>query len=310
MNNGKIVFFGTSDICLPFLEIIHSRHELRLIITQPDARGGRNRAVITPAAKEFALQHAIPVLQPQSLKAGDLLNLISGINPDLGVVIAYGKIIPKSIFSLPRFKTINLHFSLLPRYRGAAPVQRAILQGETESGVTIFELSPRMDRGKILAQQKVPISPKDTSQDLFSRLVEVSKGFLLTTIDKILKGKTSKITQDHAKATYAPPIRKAEGRIDWKNDARGIMNQFRAFAKWPGAYFYIGDIQVKITRAGISSQTHAQKPGEVLALDQGSMKIGCGDGSVLEIFQFQPQNKKVMTPHSYSLGNDIPDRLN
>jgi methionyl-tRNA formyltransferase len=310
MSSGRIVFFGTSEICLPFLEKINSKHELLLVITQPDARGGRSRKTLIPAVKKFAVQHKIPLLQPASLKDATLISRLSGLHPDLGVVISYGKIIPRSIFSIPRFKTINLHFSLLPLYRGAAPVQRAILQGETESGITVFELSRRMDSGRIIAQERVPISPEDTSDTLFLRMVEASEPFLITTIDRILNHEIVKTRQDHTRATYAPPIKKEEGRINWQHNARQIYNQFRAFFKWPGTYFFMGDTRTNITRAGISSGTHDREPGDVLSLNQEVLEVGCGNGSVLEIYQFQPQCKKPMTPHCYSCGNPIPDRLN
>ena len=310
MINGKIVFFGTSNICIPYLVKINAVHNIQLIITQPDTLGGRNKQKIIPPVKRFALDHNIPVLQPPTLKDRNLKIRLTSMQPDLGVVISYGKIIPPSVYQIPQHNTINLHFSLLPRYRGAAPVQRAILQGESVSGITIFELSRKMDCGRIIAQKEIPISPQDTSRVLFEKMGHNSRDFLMDIIDKILQNNIKKVPQDHSRATYAGPIKKAEGRINWQNRAGEIFNQFRAFSFWPGTYFFIKDKQFKITSSKVSPLSHAENPGKVFSLDQQSLKVCCGRNSVLEINQFQPQNKKVMTPYSYSLGNKIPDYLN
>lgn len=308
---GNLVFFGTPDICIPFLELLEKHFNLPLIITQPDTMGGRNRKKkIIPAVKTFALTNNISVIQPETLKDDTLAKKITDINPLISVVISYGKIIPKRIFKIPGYGTINVHFSLLPYYRGAAPVQRALENGDTKSGITIFEIVKKMDAGDIWTQKEIEILPEDNTGTLWNRMSHEGAPFLVDTIKKIIEKKISKYPQDHQEATYAPIVKKEEGNIDWMNlTAQQIYNKFRAFTPWPGICFCSTGKSFKMTKLKVSILNHDKKPGDILSWDKESLKIGCSQGTVLEVFELQPQGKKPMTPYCYCLGNELPDCL-
>jgi methionyl-tRNA formyltransferase len=306
----RLIFLGTSGVCIPFLEELYRRFDIPLIITQPDAVGGRNRKqTIIPPVKTFALEHHIEVTQPEILKDDALVERIQRIEPVLGVVVSYGKMIPKRIFKVPVHGTINVHFSLLPFYRGAAPVQRAIEKGDTMTGITIFEIVKKMDAGDIRAQREMEIRPDDTTGTLWERMSREGAPFLVDTIHAILENKIGKTPQDHEKATYAPEVQKEEGVVNWRLTARQIFNKFRAFTPWPGISVCICDKRFKLTEVKISHLTHDKKPGDVLSRDRESLKVCCGSGTVLEILELQPPGKKSMTPYCYCLGNELPDCL-
>jgi methionyl-tRNA formyltransferase len=307
--NGEIVFYGTAAIGLPILQELHKHYRLSLIITQPDSHGGRHRQAIIPAVKQFALENNLAVIQPPSLREPGLAETISRIHPDIAVVVAYGQFIPCELYSLPHFKTINVHFSLLPAYRGAAPVQRAIENGENRSGITIFEICSKMDAGDIWSQKEVIILPDDTCGSYQQRLGELAAPFLLATIMQIFTDKIRKHPQDNSLATLARPVKKSEGRVDWNLPARQLVNRLRAFTPWPGLFFAMANRQIKIVSAGISRQVHQIQAGNILALDAHSLKVACGQGTVLEISGIQPEGKKEMSPRQYSLGNRFPERL-
>jgi len=239
--SGNLVFFGTPQICIPFLDILAKSHDLTLIVTQPDARGGRNRKIIVPAVKNFAIKQNIPFIQPIKLNDPAVKEKIAAADPIITVVVSYGKFIPKSIFQMPEHGTINVHFSLLPKYRGAAPVQRALEMGESETGITIFEIDRKMDTGDIWAQQRVSIPAHDTTASLLERLSQEGAPFLNRTINDIIDGRIEKHPQQHELATFAPPVTKGEGRIDWQLTARQIINKYRAFTPFPGLFFYADD---------------------------------------------------------------------
>jgi methionyl-tRNA formyltransferase len=310
MGHGKFVFFGTSDVCLPFLGMLRDRFDLKLIITQPDTFGGRNRKKrIIPPAKTFALDNNIPLEQPEILKDEQLTDKIRALEPILGVVVSYGKFIPGSIYKIPEHRLVNVHFSMLPRYRGAAPVQRAIENGDTSTGVTIFEIIKRMDAGPIWVQKEYPISPDDTTESLCKKLSLQGTDFLEETIVNILERKIQKYPQDEEKATFAPPVQKEESEVDWGLTAQQIFNKFRAFTPWPGLCCITDNKRFKLIKVKPSTFSHDKQPGEVLAMDKSALKVCCGNGSVLEVLELQPQGKKSMTPYCYCLGNKLPDKL-
>lgn len=302
-----LVFFGTPGICLPFLNELHRSFDIALVITQPDALAGRNRKQsIIPAAKTFALEHHIEVLQPVNLDEPAIIEKIKAVEPEIGVVISYGQFIPKRIFSIPRYRTVNVHFSQLPQYRGAAPVQRALENGERVTGITIFEIAKKMDAGDTWACQLIPILPEDTTESLWERMSKQGAPFLVDTLEAILAGRLTKSPQDHNQATYAPAVRKEEGSIDWNLTAQTIFNKFRAFTPWPGLFCCTCEKRFKLTAINISSLSHQLSPGTVLAIDKESLKICCGNNSVLEVLEIQPEGKKNMHPYCYCRGNELP----
>lgn len=314
--NKKIVFWGTSGVCIPFLNGLNNHFDIKLIITQPDSFGGRGRKTIVPPVKDFAVDQGIDFIQPEILKDESLVEKIKKIEAVMGVVISYGKIIPKVLFSLPQHGTINVHYSLLPLYRGAAPVQRAIEQGEKKTGITIFELKKKMDSGDIWAQKEFEILDTDTTAALWERLSHEGVPLLINTIKSILAGKITKTPQDHEKATYARVVEKEESKVDWSLSAGQILNKLRAFTPWPGLCCTANDKLFKLTKLRIcavtqdlAAQLSGKNPGDVLSMDKESLKVCCGNNTVIEVLEIQPPGKKPMTPYNYCLGNELPDSL-
>jgi methionyl-tRNA formyltransferase len=307
--NGDLVFFGTAAIGLPILKELNHQYRLRLVVTQPDRRGGRSRQLLVPPVKHFALENRLPLLQPPDLKEPEVELAMRRVEPDIAVVVAYGQFIPREIRDLPRHRTVNVHFSLLPAYRGAAPVQRAIQNGESRSGLTIFEISGRMDAGPVWAREEVAIRPDDTTPFFQQRLAERAAPFLRQTLERIFAGAIQAVPQDEALATQAPPLKKEEGRVNWQLPARRLYDSLRAFTPWPGLFFKLESRQVKILGAVASQGSHQAQAGEVLSLAPEGIQVACGLGTVLEITSIQPEGKKAMTPWHYSLGNRFPKRL-
>ena len=316
MSNGNIVFFGTSEVGIPFLQELKKAFSLRLIITQPDSKGGRCRGIICPPVKSFAEMHQLPLLQPEKMRDQGLFDAINRIKPDIGVVIGYGKLIPERIYSLPAFNTINFHFSLLPRFREAAPVQRTLEEKKKKIGISIFEIDRQMDTGPMWAQREFDILPMDTSQSLMERLSLEGAPFLRKTIQRILDGSHHPQPQDNSLASYAPPLQKQEGRVDWNLTAQQIFNKYRAFTPWPGLFFLMNGKTMKIKKAlppdiiDRNTLTGLEKPGQIIELNRNRLQVCCGNQTLLSIEEFQPQGKKSMTPYCYSLGNPLPDLLN
>jgi methionyl-tRNA formyltransferase len=307
--NGDVVFFGTAAIGLPIIRELNKVSRLRLVVTQPDRRGGRNRQLLVPAIKQFARENRLPLLQPPDLREPELELAMRRIAPDIAVVVAYGQFIPRDIRSLPHWRTINVHFSLLPAYRGAAPVQRAIQNGESRSGITIFELSGRMDAGPVWAREEVVIRPDDTSAAYQLRLGERAAPFLRQTMEKIFAGAIQPQSQDDSLASPAPAIEKKEGRANWELPARRLYDTLRAFTPWPGLFFHIETQLVKVLGAAVSQQAHQAGPGDILAVTPLGLRIACGLGTVLEVTAIQPEGKKEMSPWQFSLGHRFPARL-
>ncbi|MFC2158145.1 methionyl-tRNA formyltransferase, partial [Acidobacteriota bacterium] len=232
------------------------------------------------------------------------LDRLSQVEPDINIVVAYGQIIPDPIIYLPRFNSINIHFSLLPKYRGASPVQWALLNGEKKTGVTIFELNSRMDEGDILSQKQVEIYPEETSSELEERLA-CSGTELLLNIIKDLPQITS-YNQDHNAATYAPLIKKNDGRIDWTREAIRIADQIRAFTPWPSSFCFHNQRRLKVTRGTPTAVSHTSSdPGLVLDVTKKGIDVACGSGSVIRILNLQPENKREMEAYAYSLGASL-----
>lgn len=309
MANGDIVFFGTAAIGLPILRELHRRQRLALVVTQPDACGGRKRQLIVSPVKRFADENGIRLLQPASLRDSGVFELIGQSRPLFGVAVAYGQFIPRSLYSLPRYQTVNVHFSLLPAYRGAAPVQRAIENGETVSGITIFEINSRMDAGDIWAQQQAPIGASDTGAAYQQHLGELSAPLLLDTLEAIAAGRIEKRPQDEAAATLAPLIKKSEGQADWSLPAQRLVDRLRAFTPWPGLFCHDQQRLIKILNASAGSSPHSLPPGTILGLDARVLRVACGQGTILEIAAIQPEGKREMSPWQYSLGNRFAARL-
>lgn len=303
----KVVFFGSPSSALPSLKkILESGHSVELIITQPDKPTGRGKRLLPCPVKQMALDLNIPVSQPLKIRKDTAtLEQLKKIQPDLAVVVAYGQIIPASIIYLPKHNSLNVHFSLLPLYRGASPVQWALLNGEEKTGITIFELNEKMDEGDVLAQQETEILPEENAAELEARLAQLGADLLIKTIDRIENLKHQK--QDHSQATYAPKLKKEDGKIDWKKDSLDIQRQVRAFTPWPSAYAFIRGKRVKIPKGQKSEgrAAPASHPGEILNIGKEGIEICCGGRSLFLIERIQPENRNEMDAFAFSLGMRI-----
>lgn len=309
MASGSLVFFGTNEISLPFLEALDERYRVRLVVTQPDSVGGRNRQPLIPPVKRYALERGLDVVQPLRLKSPEWFQRVRDLEPQAAVVVSYGRMIPEELYSLPRHGTLNVHFSLLPQYRGAAPVQRAIENGETRTGITVFAINERLDAGDIWSQTEMEIGPAETSVTLFRRMGKAGPAFLVETLEQIFAARIAPRPQDHSRATPARALDKKESGIDWTRTASRIHNQFRAFVPWPGLSFTADSRRLTVKKCRPAQQIHDRSPGAVHSLDRAALRVCCGEGTILEITEIQPEGKKPMTPFDYSLGNRFPDRL-
>jgi methionyl-tRNA formyltransferase len=303
----RIVFFGSPESAIPSLQkILEEGHKVELIITQPDKPSGRGKKLTASPVKRFALEKNIPVLQPRRIRKDQtVLDMLSEINPDINVVVAYGQIIPASIIYLPKYNSINLHFSFLPKYRGASPVQWAILNGETTTGLTIFELNEKMDEGDILMQRETRILPHEKAFELEERLAQEGADILVKAIHQM--DTLSPLKQDHAIATYAPLIKKEDGQIDWNNEAISVDRKARAFSPWPSAFTHFRGKRIKILdgRVELTESVSPIKPGEIYASKKEGLAVVCGDGNIYIIDRLQPENRKAMSAYSFSLGANI-----
>ena len=261
----KVAFFGSPAVALPALNsLIQAGHEIKLVITQPDRPAGRGKKLTPPPVKVFARDHGLPCLQPEKIRRDEqVLEALKQAEPEVNVVVAYGQIIPASIIYLPPFKTLNVHFSLLPKYRGAAPVQWAILNGDRKTGVTIMELNEKMDEGPILAQQEVEILSGETARELETRLSYLGARLLIETLARI--NEIERVEQNPELATYAPRLTKEQGKINWQEPARVIDLKVRAFSPWPGAFCFLDGKKLDILSgqpiAGIFPNS---SPGEII----------------------------------------------
>lgn len=300
----RIVFFGSPPAALPsFQRLLQAGHAVELAVTQPDKPAGRGKAVAPPPVKEFALTRGIPVFQPEKIRRDEkAIEVIRKISPDVNVVVAYGQIIPGSIIYLPRFRSINVHFSLLPKYRGAAPVEWAILNGETKTGVTIFELNEKMDEGDILAVEEVDILPRETAPELEARLARLGAELLVKTLDQI--DHLPRSAQDHTRASSAPRLRKEDGKIDWTKDALTVERMVRAFSGWPGVFTTFRGQRILIRAGKKINQAAASGfvPGQVIEIKKEGLVIGCSQGSLFLVERLQRENKKEMEASAFLRG--------
>lgn len=299
----KIIFFGTPEAALPSLQkIIAAGHEVQLVVTQPDRPRGRGQKSQPPPVKLFALKKQIPVIQPEKISKDEkAIELIRSYRPDIIVVVAFGQILPAEIIYFPVFRSVNVHFSLLPKYRGASPVAWAILNGEEKTGVTIFELNEKMDEGDILAQVEVPIFPHENAGDLERRLAVIGAELLMETLEK--RHQLRPIPQDHSQATYAPKIDKTLGQVDWSQESSAIDRLVRALTPSPGAFTYLQGELIKIYRGTpLEAAPLSSPPGEIIAISPQGILVACGRGSAYRLERVQRANRKEMAAFDFSLG--------
>lgn len=300
-----IVFFGTPQFAVPSLEhLIASRHTVGGVVTQPDRPRGRGQRVVETPVKAVALQHGIPVLQPDRLRDPAVLETLSQWAPDLGVVVAYGKLIPAELLRLPRFGMINVHASLLPKYRGASPVHRAIMDGERETGVTIMQVVEALDAGDMLARETRPIGPDETSDAVERDLAAMGARLLLAVVDRLEAGTVSPEKQDDARSTYAPRLRKEEGLVDWSLPAQQIHDRVRGLYPWPHAFTYLDGARLILLQTKVAESAAEAPPGEVVDASKDAIHVATGQG-VLAIEKLQPEGRRPMTAREFLAGRPV-----
>jgi len=304
----RIIFMGTPDLAGASLQALIRAPELRVVavVTQPDQPKGRGLKLQPSPVKEIALRENLPVLQPDRARDEVFIGELRRLQPDLIAVAAYGHILPETILNLPRFGCLNVHTSLLPKYRGAAPIQWAMLNGDAETGVTIMKMDAGMDTGEILAQEKTPITATDNSQTLHERLAVIGAGLLVKTISEFVSGKIQPRPQPADGATSAPKIKKQDGEIDWARPARAIANQVRALVPWPGAFTHLaGDPRPQLLKIWEADATEESgRPGEVLRADKNGVVIGCGAGALL-VRSLQREGGKRLTAGEFLSGHAL-----
>jgi len=302
----RIIFFGSPATALPSLaKLLKGGHRVELVVCQPDKPAGRGKKLKPCPVKAFAVAKGLACYEPERIRKDPVaLEKIRAADPDIIVVVAYGQIIPASIIDLPKHKSINVHFSLLPKYRGASPVQWAVLNGEEKTGVTIFRLNEKMDEGDLLASEAVSILPRENAINLETRLSHIGAELLhrtLASLDRIRP-----VPQDHTLATYAPKLKKEDGQIDWNQDAETVDRKVRAMTPWPSAYTFLRGRRLIIQEGQPSFETaDHDSPGRISAIEKYGLLVCCRNRSLYLIQTLQPENKKSMGAFSFSLGGNI-----
>ncbi|MGQ9512385.1 methionyl-tRNA formyltransferase [Thermodesulfitimonas sp.] len=303
----RLVFMGTPEFSVPSLEALLDRgHRVDLVVTQADKPKGRGKRPAAPPVKEVALARGIPVLQPARLKDPDFFGRLRAAVPEAIVVVAYGKILPAAVLSLPPYGCINVHASLLPRYRGAAPIQRTIMNGERETGITTMLMDEGIDTGDILLQQRVAIGEEETFGSLYRRLAHLGAQVLLETLESLQAGTLRRQPQDHAQATYAPPLTPEDELIVWDRPGEVIRNQVRALDPKPGARTYLEGQLLKIWRVKAIKGDFPGVPGQIIAIGPGGITVRVADGAVV-ILELQVAGGRRLPVAAFLRGHPVPE---
>ena len=302
----RILFMGTPDFAVPSLEaLIEAGHQVCGVFTQPDRPKNRGMKLLPPPVKVCAQSHDIPVYQPTKLRDGTALALIQELAPELIVVAAYGRILPDEILAAPPVGCINVHSSLLPAYRGAAPINWAVLNGDKESGVTIMHMAHDLDAGDIIAQTVTPVGPDETAPELYSRLADLGAKLLVSVVSDLAAGTASRTPQDHSKATLAPMLSKELSPMDWNRTAGQLHNQVRGLIPWPAAVTTLSGSRCKVFSTTVLPDHTEAAPGTILRADKAGIDVACGDGTILRIDELQPDGGKRMKAADYLRGHPI-----
>jgi methionyl-tRNA formyltransferase len=291
----RIIFAGTPDFAARHLNaLLASEHQVVGVFTQPDRPAGRGKKLMPSPVKVLAGENNLPVFQPASLRPAENQQLVAGLKADIMVVVAYGLILPKAVLDMPRFGCINVHGSLLPRWRGAAPIQRSLWAGDTETGVTIMQMDAGLDTGDMLHTLACPITPEDTSATLYDKLAVLGPQGLLATLSQIADGSATPVVQDEMQVTYAEKLSKDEARLDWSLPAVQLERCIRAFNPWPVSFFMIEEQPVKVWRASAIKNQSTAQPGTILETGKHGIQVATGDG-ILNLETLQPAGKKAMS---------------
>ena len=301
----RIIFIGTGEIGLPTLHaLLESRHSVAGIVTQPDKPVGRAQLVEPPPIKRALTDPRIPVFQPTRIKEREAIEEIRALLPDVIVVMAYGQILPREVLEIPKVACLNLHASLLPRWRGAAPIQAAIAAGDRETGITVMYMDEGLDTGDIMLQRKTTISPTDTGRSVHDRLANIAPDTLLNALGLLAEGNAPRIPQDNTLATYAPKLKREDGKIDWSESADVIEKKIRAFNPWPGTFMTIGGRNLKIFSGSVVDLSG--KPGQILSGEK-ELVIAAGKGA-LSLSDVQLEGKRRMSAAAFVRGHAVTVR--
>jgi methionyl-tRNA formyltransferase len=302
----EIVFFGTPEFAVPALRtLIDSRHDLLALVSQPDRPRGRGRRLTPTATKLLAESRGVPVLQPERLRDDAWLAQFAALAPDLGVVAAYGKLLPDSLLTIPRLGMINVHASLLPRWRGAAPVHRAVIAGDRVTGVTIMRVVKELDAGPMLAAASREIGPDETSPEVERDLADMGASLVLEVVDRLAAGEVTATAQSEELATYAPKLTKAEGSIEWDLPGRQIHNLVRGLQPWPLVSGRLGGNRVLLHRTALTGDEASARPGTITRAEGDSLEFASGDGQVVRILALQPEGRRVMSARDFLSGRPV-----
>lgn len=303
----KVIFMGTPDIAVPALEkIIEAGHEVVLVVSQPDKPVGRSKALKYTAVKECALAHGIEVYQPEKIRAAESVAYLQQFDVDVIVVEAFGQLIPQAVLDIPKHCCVNIHTSLLPKYRGAAPIQWAILNGDMVTGVTTMRMEAGLDTGDIIMQVEKIINEGETTGTLFDRLARAGAKLIVQTLEAIENGTATYTPQDESKATHVTKITKEMGSIDWSRSAKEIECWIRGMDPWPSAYTKLDDKNVKIWKAKVVSDEQLAKPGTIVCVTKNALEVQTGDG-ILAILELQMEGKKRMTTEAFLCGYAVEE---
>ena len=306
----QVVFMGTPQYAIPSLEALYAHHQVVLVVTQPDRRRGRGRRVSLSPVKTFALEHGLPIWQPRTLEGIEALERLRAARADVYVTAAIGLILPAAVLALAPHGCVNVHASLLPRWRGAAPILAAILHGDAETGVTLMRTDEGLDTGPILAQARCPIHPHDTTAALTERLAHLGADLLVETLPRLLSGEIAPQPQPEEGVTCAPRLTKEDGRIDWHQPAAYIERQVRAFTPWPGTFTTYHGQTLKVTRAqALPEWTGTDAPGQVVTLADKRVAVAAGEGALV-LYEIQLAGKNPMPPDAFCCGyQDFPGSM-
>jgi methionyl-tRNA formyltransferase len=303
----RIAYFGTPAFAVPTLRrLLASRHAVALVVSQPDRPKGRGQHLVPTATKEVALAHRVPVLQPERLRDEAFLRAVADLQLDLGVVAAYGRLLPDALLAIPRLGMINVHGSILPRWRGAAPVHRAVIAGDTETGVTIMRVVKELDAGAMFATVPRTIGPNETSVEVERDLAELGAALLVDTVEALANDRAVETPQPLEGVTYAAKLTKAESAVAWTEPAARIHNRVRGLQPWPLVAARLGDLRVLVHRTELTNEKSSQPAGTVLRADGDAFEVVAGGGIVIRILELQPEGRRVMRAREFLAGRRVP----
>ena len=302
----KILFMGTPEFAVPSLNaLVEAGHNVCGVFTQPDKPKNRGMKLQASPVKEIALARDIPVFQPLKMRDGTAMEIIRELAPELIVVAAYGRILPNDILEYPEKGCINVHSSLLPAYRGSAPINWAVLNGDRESGVTIMHMAEELDAGDIILQDITPIGADETAEELYSRLAEMGASLLVRAVEQIEKGCAVRTEQGAEKVTFAPMLSRELSPMDWNRPAKELHDQVRGLIPWPMAITELDGVRCKVWRSKVCEEKTGKTAGSIIQADKKGLKIACGNGTVLQLLEIQPDGKKRMEATAFLLGHPI-----